>query len=172
MIAVSTVAGPTAPREAVIRPRPSAPPPHARRLPGGAPDDWPSKIEFDAVRAACRASGGIATGDDLARLLEDHRCGDFVSLARHIVCGDIFGFEWQGTFWVPMFQFDLRDLSFKESPRRVRAELSEGFDGWALADWFAQPNTWLGDRPPVDLLDTHLAAVLEAARADRFIVAG
>lgn len=135
---------------------------------GGIPTDR----HFRALRAACQVTGGIARGDDLARLLEDQQRGDFVTLARLIVSGDIFGFEWRDTFWIPMFQFDLRDLSTKHGPRQVLNELGTAFDGWELAVWFVQPNSWLNDRSPVDLLDTQLSAVLEAARADRFIVTG
>lgn len=43
---------------------------------------------------------------------------------------------------------------------------------WALAMWFSQPNHWLRNRRPVDVLDVSLTAVLRAARADRFIANG
>ncbi|HEX7441459.1 MAG TPA: hypothetical protein VF319_15325 [Caldimonas sp.] len=119
-----------------------------------------------------RATGGTARGDDLARLLEDHPRGSFVSLARLIASGEVFGFERQHTFWVPMFQFELRDLSIKEGLRQVLAELVTVFDGWALALWFVRPNSSLKDGRPVDLLDSNLAAVLDAARTDRFVAAG
>jgi hypothetical protein len=131
-----------------------------------------SESEFDAMREAYRLSGGLASGDDLARLLEDRHCGDFVSLARLIVSGQVFGFDWQDTFWVPMFQLELGDLTFKSGPRQVRLELAPQFAGWALAVWFVQPNCWLGNARPVDQLDSNLPAVLEAARADRYIAAG
>jgi Protein of unknown function (DUF2384) len=128
-----------------------------------------SELEFIAMRAAYQATGGAACGDDLARLLQEHHCGDFVSLARLIVSGGVFGFEWHHTFWIPMFQFDPTDLSVRPGPQKVLAELATEFDGWTLALWFAQPNAWLNDRRPVDMLDTNLAAVVDAARADRFI---
>ena len=38
--------------------------------------------------------------------------------------------------------------------------------------WFSQPNHWLRNRRPVDVLDVSLTAVLRAARADRFIANG
>lgn len=132
----------------------------------------PTDRDFVAMRATYRATGGLARGDDLARLLGDHRGGDYVSLARLLVSGDVFGFEWHRSFWVPMFQFELRDLSLKRGPRQVLDELSLAFDGWTLATWFAACNSWLDDRKPVDLLDSNLAWVLKAARADRFIAAG
>jgi hypothetical protein len=132
----------------------------------------PSAQGFAALRAAYLPTGGIAHGDDLARLLEDRQLGGFVSLGRLLVLGGVFSFEWQGSFWIPMFQFELRDLSLKPGPRQVLAELMPLFSGWSLAAWFVRPNSWLNDQIPVDLLDLNLPAVLEAARADRFVVAG
>ncbi|MDM0059234.1 antitoxin Xre/MbcA/ParS toxin-binding domain-containing protein [Variovorax fucosicus] len=60
----------------------------------------------------------------------------------------------------------------KPAHQQVLAELVSVFDGWALAIWFVQPNPWLNDRSPVDLLGLNLSGVLEAARADRFVAAG
>ncbi|MBC7995802.1 MAG: hypothetical protein H7Z15_21435 [Rhizobacter sp.] len=132
----------------------------------------PSDRDFVAMRAGYRGTGGIARGDDLARLLEDLQRGDVSTLARLIAAGDVFGFDWHGSFWVPMFQFELRDLSIKHSVRRVAAELAQVFDGWTMAVWFAQRNSWLDEQRPVDLLDSMLPAVLHAARADRYIASG
>lgn len=132
----------------------------------------PSDRDFVAMRTGYRATGGIARGDDLARLLEDTQSGDLTSLARLIATGEVFGFEWHGSFWVPMFQFELRDLSAKPSVRQVQRELAQVFDGWTIAVWFAQRNSWLDEQRPVDLLDTQFPAVLRAARADRFIATG
>jgi len=132
----------------------------------------PSDRDFVAMRAGYRATGGIARGDDLARLLEDMQRGDVSTLARLIASGEVFGFDWHGSFWVPMFQFELRDLSVKPSVRQVQTELAQVFDGWTMAVWFAQRNSWLDEQRPVDLLDNQLGAVLHAARADRFIASG
>lgn len=145
---------------------------HMTPVPGAGIDGLPSDRQFVAVRAAYRATGGTARGLDLARLLAYRRLGDFASLARLIVSGEIFSFEWHDTFWVPMFQFELRDLSIKQGPRQVRAELASELDGWTLAVWFVQPSSWLNGRRPVDLLESNLPAVLDAARGDRFIATG
>jgi hypothetical protein len=134
--------------------------------------DFPSDAGFVALRAAYRASGGTARGDDLARLLEDCRNSDFESLSRLIVSGEAFGFDWNHLFWVPMFQFDLNDLTLKNGSVQVLAELATSFEGWALAAWFVQRNSWLNHRRPVDLIDSQLDEVLAAARADRFIANG
>jgi hypothetical protein len=134
--------------------------------------DSPSDTGFIALRAAYRASGGTARGDDLARLLEDCRNTDFDSLTRLIVSGKAFGFDWNHLFWVPMFQFDLNDLTLKQGSVQVVAELAKSFEGWTLAAWFVQRNSWLNQRRPVDLIDAHLHEVLAAARADRFVATG
>lgn len=132
----------------------------------------PDDRAFKRMRAAYWPSGGIARSGDLARLLEDLRCDDYTSLVRLVVSRRVFGFEWQHEFWVPMFQFELRDLSLKSRQLAVLDELVGIFDGWSLAAWFADPNPWLADQRPVDLLDTDLPAVLAAARADRFVATG
>ena len=135
-------------------------------------DERPTRRGFAALLAAFRATGGTARGDDVARLLADHGLGDFIGLARLIANGDVFGFEWRGVLWIPMFQFELRDLSVKPATRQVLAELGSGFDRWSCAAWFARPNSWLNFQTPADLLATRLADVLVAARTDRFIAVG
>lgn len=132
--------------------------------------DAPTSGGFVRLLDAFRASGGTVPGDVLAGLLQDHHCGDFISLARLIVTGQLFAFEWCGSLWIPMFQLDPHDLSIRLGPQRVRAERSGAACGWPVAAWFARPNAWLGQQKPVDLLDIALPAVLNAARdgqADR-----
>ena len=129
------------------------------RTPGG----------FDALCAAYQGFGGIARADDLARLMEDQRHAYFVSLEKLVALGVVFGFEWQQAFWVPMFQFEPRDLSVKRAPRQVLAELSSGFDGWKLATWLVRPCPTLNACPPIERLDADVPGVLSAIRADRSI---
>ena len=145
---------------------------HVQSARTGAIGGWQDDLALAALRTAYRASGGIARGDDLGRLLADHGRGDFISLAKLLADEDIFGFEFRHATWVPMFQFDLGDLSLKSGPRQVRAELGEEFEGWTIAAWFVEPNPWLANRRPVDMLDSKLGVVLQAARADRFVAAG
>jgi len=133
--------------------------------------DANSDATFAAMRAAYQARGGFARGDDLARLLEDRGCGDFASLARLIVAGEVFGFEWRHAFWIPMFQL-ADDLSVKPGLKAVLAELASEYDGERLAAWFVEPNAWLDEAQPIDVLDANAAEVLQAARADRFVATG
>ena len=127
---------------------------------------------FDAMISAYKTCGGTARADDLALLLEHRHEGNFVSVAKRIVARDIFSFEWQNHFWVPMFQFNPHDMSVKQEVRRVAHELTDVLDNWTLALWFTQPNHWLNGERPVDLVDGQFSAVLGAARADRFVAAG
>ena len=144
-----------------------APAPTALSLPdrNGPPDGL-------AMFAALRATGGMARGDDLARLLSYLDPGDAASLSKLVAAGQVFGFEWRGTYWVPTFQFELGDLSVRRGLSGVLNELHAVFDGRELATWFCQPNAALAERLPVDVLDTDMAAVVGAARLDRFVVAG
>ena len=132
----------------------------------------PSSRGFKALLSAFQATGGAARGDELAGLMADRQLGTLASLARNIVSGEVLSFQWRHSFWVPMFQFELDDLSLKKGPRKVLAELVKVLEPWAIAAWFAQPNSWLKYQRPVDLLDSNLSAVFAAARADRFVANG
>ncbi|PXW94431.1 hypothetical protein C7444_114130 [Sphaerotilus hippei] len=132
--------------------------------------DHPDSSGFIALLSANRASGGTARADDLVTMLADLHEGDQVCLARLLASGTIFGFEWRHAFWVPMFQFNLDDLSVRPGPQQVRGELlGQTTDGWHLAAWFARPNPWLAGQRPADRVGSDLPAVLAAARADHFV---
>ena len=139
---------------------------------GKALSDFGDHAAFAAMRAIYHRKGGLARGDDLAHLLEDRARGDFVSLARLIVAGEVFGFESRHGIWIPLFQFDLEDLSIRPGLRPVLVELASEFDGWRLAAWFVEPNAWLDGALPIDLMDSKLSDVVQAARADRFVATG
>ena len=127
-------------------------------------DGRPSSAAFAVLLGAYRNSGGTARGDDLAQLLADRRRGDYVGLARFLVAGHVFGFEWRKTVWIPMFQFDPHDLGVKPGLRQILTELTPCFDGWARAAWFVNANARLGGHRPLDLLDGDMTKVLDAAR--------
>jgi hypothetical protein len=135
--------------------------------------DVPSAHGFVALLEAFRATGGTAPGDIVGRLLEEHQAGNAVSLAKLIYTGQVFGFEWRASLWIPMFQFDADDLRLKAAPQHVRAALPSEWSGWAVAAWFATPNAHLDGCCPADMLngnvdanvDTDGNAVLRAAQA-------
>ena len=129
-------------------------------------DPVPSSRGFVALLEAFRATGGTAPGPIVAQLLEDRRTGPAVSLAKLVHSGQVFGFEWRSSLWLPMFQFEADDLAVKHGPQRVRAELPALWSGWTLAVWFATPHPLLSDLRPVDALSARPSAVLLAAQAE------
>ncbi|MDM0066748.1 antitoxin Xre/MbcA/ParS toxin-binding domain-containing protein [Variovorax sp. J31P207] len=127
---------------------------------------------FVALLNAYRATGGLVRGNDLAHLMASRASGDPASLSRSMAAGEILCFDWNETFWIPAFQLDRESLGTGQATRLLLAELSGAFDGWAAAQWLVAANAWLGERTPLELLGTHLEAVLDAARADSFIARG
>jgi hypothetical protein len=119
---------------------------------------------FIALLEAFRATGGTAPSEALGQLLQAHRPGHAVSLARLLGTAEVFAFPWRAGLWVPMFQFDAADLSPKAGAQRVRRELPAQWSGWAFASWFAAPNDRLDGRRAVDMIDLDLAAVIRAAQ--------
>lgn len=128
--------------------------------------------DFVALLQAYRCSGGLARGDEVAALLERRNKLCIAVLARWIVERSVISFEWQAQTWLPWFQFARPDPVPEPALAAVLAELAAVFDGWELACWFVRPNSALAGRTPVQARATDPAAVLQAARADRFAVKG
>jgi|GEM_PF-794873 len=126
---------------------------------------------FLELLSAYRATGGLARDNEVVRRCGDHggRCLEQFMRAR--AEGRLIRFEWSGLEWLPLFQFDA-DMRLDTQVQSVINELVPVFDGWELAQWFAQPNGWLDLLRPLDLVVSALPRVIDAARADRFIAAG
>ena len=75
-------------------------------------------------------------------------------------------------FLLPAFQFDPMDMAVRCGVRDVIDTLVPLFDDWELASWFARPSEWLDGRRPADAVVRDPAAVLSAARTDRFVIDG
>lgn len=134
-------------------------------------DSLPSSRGFVSMLVAYRPSGGTLSSQELAPLLADCHASESVNLERLIAERRVFGFAWRSTFWIPMFQFELRSLRIRSESSLVLLELVKSFDEWSIATWFTCPNTWLNNQKPIELLDSDFAAVLDAARTDRFVAA-
>jgi hypothetical protein len=130
------------------------------------------EVQNRATVDAYRRAGGLLSGDEVAALLREHSPEPISLLARWIVTRRVVSIVWQSQTLIPMFQFDRADMSLRLGPTRVVDELADTFDAWELAAWFVEPNSWLQDAAPVDVIDFDLPAVLQAARADRFIARG
>jgi hypothetical protein len=126
-----------------------------------------------AMVDAYRRTGGLVSGAEAALLLRRHSTQPLSLLARWIVTRRMVSYVWQSEILVPLFQFDRDDMSLRRDSSQVVDELVDTFDDWELAAWFARPNSWLQDAAaPVELIDVDQQAVLQAARADRFIARG
>ena len=123
----------------------------------------PSGRGFIALLEAFRATGGTAPGEILGRLLAEYQFGHTVSLAKLIYSGQVFSFEWRSSLWIPMFQFEARDLTLCSGAQQVRTNLPSMWSGWNIASWFASANAQLNASRPVDLLATDFQAVMRAA---------
>lgn len=131
--------------------------------------DRPNTRDFEAMLSAYLWSGGIARHQEVITRLQEDGNGGPSSLGKLIDSHAVFAFDWRGSLWLPMFQFKQPEMYVKPQARKVLAELAGVFDGWSLAAWYLQQNSWLENRRPIDVLDKHLAAVLAAARGDRYI---
>lgn len=128
--------------------------------------------QFVVMLDAYRSSGGLAHTQEILSMFK--RCGgpSSDSFARWISNRELICFDWQGQVWLPLFQFDRRDLSPDARLCPVLAELTQIYDDWEVAVWCSLPNPWLEQRVPVDTLPYDPGAVLEAARAERFALNG
>jgi hypothetical protein len=97
---------------------------------------------------------------------------DVSPLAGWINNRQVISFEWQAKRWLPLFQFNPVGLSLRTGLKDVLIELLGLCDDWEVATWFARPNPWLAECAPADMLAVAVPQVLNAARAERFVVTG
>lgn len=128
--------------------------------------------QFVAMLDGYRRSGGLARIQEVLSLFEGRSGPQAATLESLILGQKVIRFEWQSQTWLPLFQFRQVDMAPLPEMRPVMMELIAAYDNWELAVWFAQPNPWLSDRVPADMLVCDLPAVLNAARADRYIARG
>jgi hypothetical protein len=137
-------------------------------------------LHWLATAAAFSSTGGLVSGEDLAELIR-HRCevagwlpeSQPLSLvARWIASRAVISLDspWGPLF--PLFQFDLPTASVVDAMAPLLDELRAVFDDVELALWFVTPNNWLGGARPVSAMHHSLPAVMQAARADRFVAGG
>jgi len=128
--------------------------------------------EFAMMQRAYRRTGGLAHGDEIARVLGERRGQPISTVARWIVSRTVISFDWHSQILLPLSQFDATDMLPRPAIAAVVRELIDVFNDWDLAVWFAQPNGWLRDAAPVDAIARNASDVLSAARAERFVARG
>jgi hypothetical protein len=125
-----------------------------------------------AMMRVYEGAGGLVGSDELMLLLRKRTAQPISLLARLIVAHGVVSFEWQSQRLLPLFQFETPYMSVRSSVSAVLAELSGTFDDREIAIWFATPNGWLNEAAPLHVINVDRTAVLNAARADRFIARG
>ncbi|WP_137921500.1 hypothetical protein [Hydrogenophaga sp. 2FB] len=153
--------------ETVLEPRP---------LPG-YPSDAVSPCQWLSTEAAFADTGGLVSGNELAELIRS-RCrlrqaSEPVALvARWISFKNVVSLDSPWGLMLPVFQFDLPRAAIHPGVLLVLSELKGVLDDAELALWFVTPNEWLQEARPVEGLNSHLSAVRQAARTDRFVALG
>jgi len=130
--------------------------------------------------SAFAESGGLVHGDELADMLrEGPRDADTAAVsqpisqvARWISSGTAVAFGGGSGWLLPLFQFELPQLKLRPEMAPLLAELRGVFAGLELAQWFVTPNDWLAGQCPACTMRVDLPAVLQAARAERYVVCG
>ncbi len=131
-----------------------------------------SSAPIQTLASAYSRHGGVVSAEEVALLMRRH-CEQPVSqLARWIVGSKIVHLAVQSQTWVPLFQFHLDDMSIRPAISTLLGELGAVLEADELAAWFVAPNEWLSGASPLETLEADFPAVLEAARADRFVMAG
>jgi hypothetical protein len=123
--------------------------------------------QFVALLNAFRRSGGLAQAPEVVARFKRQGTIDVSPLASWLLKRQVISVEWQSKIWLPLFQFSPVGMELRPGLDSVLAELVVRYDEWDLADWFAQPNVWLSDSAPADVLAVAAPAVLVAARAAR-----
>ncbi len=134
--------------------------------------DCSANHQFIAMLNSYQTTGGIARIEEVVELFKRREGPSIKVLAAWIERRQVICFKWRLDIWLPWFQFHCIDLVPHPQLSPIFAELTSVFDAWEMANWFARHNAWLGGRTPVGTLVTDLPAVLNAARADRFIANG
>ncbi|MDB5861561.1 MAG: hypothetical protein JWQ76_5250 [Ramlibacter sp.] len=134
----------------------------------------PAVADLDNVQMihTYMANGGLVTGDEVARRLRPYREQPVSVIARWIVARQVVCFTWRSETLVPLFQFDRSDMSLRPAVSEVLFELAGTLDDLELAQWFARPNGWLENAEPVAVIEADQPAVVQAARADRYVAKG
>ena len=150
---------------------------HARSpvvAPASGPDEGRqgSDRQFIALLTGFRNSGGLARAQEVATRCKARDEACVLALARWVLAGEVVRVEWGQQIWLPLFQFDPRDMSRRAGLGDALAELSLPPGSWELARWFSAANTWLEELSPAEVLAHDSAAVLQAARAKSLGVMG
>jgi hypothetical protein len=149
----------------------SIPMPRPPRFPMAVPPDIDTQdSRFLKLLVDLRPYGGMLPMEDVRSIGFVWHAG--LSLGESLIRRDLFALTWRHRMWLPMFQFRMPGWQLSTHASEIAGLLHPVLQGFELAEWFVMPSPWLGERCPVELIDTELAQVRHAAQADRFLLAG
>jgi hypothetical protein len=117
------------------------------------------------------ASGGVATAEEVSLLLRRHCEQPLSQLARWIVGRSVIHFERNGQMLLPLFQFNVDDMSILPAVHSTLAHLDPSLDANETARWFVTPNAALDGDQPVRRMASDAESVIAAARAHQLVEA-
>lgn len=147
-------------------------------MPALAPTDtciragWMEEREFMTMSRVFADHGGMVTADELVRSIGGTIAQPLSIVGRWIAERAAVQFAWRSQTLFPCFQFVRSPMSIRRDVSQVVLELRDAYDDWELALWFASRNEWLEHAPPIEAIRRDAAAVVRAARIDRFIARG
>lgn len=133
---------------------------------------WTEDREFMMMSRVFGEHGGMVTADELVQSMRTNLAQPLSIVGRWIAERAAVQFAWRSQTWFPRFQFAGNPISIRPAVSQVVLELRDAYDDWELALWFASRNEWLDHAPPIEAIQRDAAAVMSAARVDRFIAKG
>lgn len=130
-------------------------------------EDQQRNMRFVSLLNAYRASGGLARANEVAAQFQRRSNQGIPVLGGWLIRRHAIAFEWHSKLWMPLFQFNPSDMTLRAGLADILAELVVVYNDWEVANWFAQPNPWLSEGLPADVLAVAAPQVLWAARAER-----
>lgn len=145
---------------------------HRQPAPSAALFQHAEDREFLEMRGCYAEHGGLTNGDDIARDIGRHVQQPISVVAHWIVERRIVSIAWRSRILIPRFQFTADGGEVRAVVRGSIAQLGSVFNDWEIARWFAEPNSWLHDMKPLELVGIDDQAVIDSARADYFVLKG
>jgi hypothetical protein len=128
--------------------------------------------EFMTMSRLFGEHGGMVSADDLVQSMRTNLTQPLSIVGRWIADRAALHFAWRAQIWFPCFQFAGNPLSIRPAVAEAILELRDTCDDWGLALWFVGSNEWLDHAAPIEVIQRDAAAVVRAARIDRFIAGG
>lgn len=117
-------------------------------------------------------TGGIITVEEAEEMLARLASDATVGIARLIARNRLTSFFSGSSHLVPLFQFCPLTMSVVAPVPAVIDELAGVLESGEMCSWFARGNAWLGGASPAELVREAPGRVVDAARADRFVLRG